>query len=188
MNPTTRHEKRTRWLALWRGLNAVRFDPLPSEEDLRHVLAGLPQRQAGEPLSDWLERGRQPSPASRRGVVLPFRRPRLRPLAEIRLKAAAGELYALPQHPIETPDHDFRLTISQTEDGLQVLIEALGLAIDRYAGQYIGIAASADPQTLVVALQLDEEGEGSVLVDDDEPTRKVLCVKPVVCLIEQDDA
>ncbi len=187
MNPVTQYDKRTRWLTLWRGLNAVRFDPLPTEEEVRQVLTGLPERRADETLSDWLHRAQRPEPTIRRGVVLPFTRPRLRALAEIRLKAAAGELYALPAQPVETPDQAFRLSISPAADGLRVFIEALGLAIDRYAGQYIGIAASTDPDTLVVAVQLDGEGEGVAVVDDNEQTRKVLCVKPVVCLIDAGD-
>lgn len=192
MNTIKSPETKARWRTLWRRLDSVRFDPLPTEAELAQALAGLPVRQADEPLADWLNRAKTAAESSaspvRRGAVVPFPKARLRPLAEIRLKAAADEKYPLPQRPVETPDRQFRLTITQVKEGLKVFVEALGLAMDRYAGQYIGIAASEDLGSLVAVLFLNEDGEAAVVVDDDEQSRRVLCVKPVVCLIEPNHA
>lgn len=191
MIPATQHEKRARWLSLWHRLDAVRFDPLPSEEDVAQICAALPPRDAGETLADWLARANRPAVAAipRRGVALPFHKPRLRKLVEIRWQAAGHTLYPVPEQPIETVDPSFRLTVSEVEGGLRVYLEALGADIDRYAGQYVGIAADAeDLGSLVVALRLDDDGEGEAVADDNEAVRKVLCAKPVIVLIESDDA
>jgi hypothetical protein len=164
----------------------VRFDPLPTEDEVAEVLAGLPPRLPDETLGDWLARAKQP----RRGVVVPFRRFRFTPLAEIRLKAAAGgvEQYSLPEQPIETPDQEFRLTVTPAEDGLQIRVETLGSAIEDYAGRYIGIAGGDDRANPVLKIRLDDEGESTEVVEDSEEVRKVLCVNPVFGLIEPDDA
>jgi hypothetical protein len=49
-------EKTTRWQNLWHRLNAVRFDPLPSEAEVESVMAALPKRQPDEDLPEWLKR------------------------------------------------------------------------------------------------------------------------------------
>lgn len=171
--------KKNRWLKLWQNLHSVRFEPLPTEKEVNQILACLPERKTAEPLNKWLRRA---------GVVLPFSGFRFTKLGEIYLKAAASgsENYPIPEQALETPDQSFRLTLRQLDTMLHVCIEALGIAIDDYKGKYIGISASEDPSTIILVTQLDNTGESKVLINDSEFLRKVLCVYPVIGLIELD--
>lgn len=172
--------KKARWQNLWHDLHSIRFQPLPTETDVDRVLAGLPPRKADEALSDWLQRALSPD-----SKVLPFSRFRFSKLGEIYLQAAAsGDGLPLPEQPLETADQSFRLTLSEHEGNLSVKIEALGLAIDEFRGQYIGIAANDDADTVIAITQLDQDGESTIVLKDTPLLRKVLCVHPVLGLIE----
>lgn len=179
------NDKRTRWIRLWKNLHSVRFEALPTAQEVQQILNGLPERKTSESIMDWLKRAPLQNPAC---VVLPFEKFRFTKLSEIYLKAAATgtEQYPIPEQAIETPDQCFRLTLKQMGDNLQVLIEALGIAIDDYKSQYIGIAASEDADCVVLVTRLDNNGESTVLLKDSECLRKVLCVHPVIGLIEPD--
>lgn len=184
MNPLSPEAKRARWQHLWHKLHAVRFDPLPTEEDIAQAMNGLSQRRAGESLDAWLARLRAPAASQ-------ARRFRFTPLAEIRLMAASShrERYPLPEEqPIETPDQTFRYFVEKAGDGLKVEVEALGIAIEQYAGELIGFGTSADPHSVVVLVRLDADGKGSASVPDTEAIREALCVKPVIGRVEYEDA
>jgi len=172
--------KRVRWQKLWCDLHTIRLAPLPTETDVDMALAGLPPRRENEALGNWLKRALSPD-----NKGLPFSQFRFSKIGEVYLQAAAsGDEFPLPEQPLETADQSFRLTLSEHEGYLSVKIEALGLAIDEFRGQYIGIAANNHADTVIAITQLDQDGESTIVLKDTQYLRKILCVHPVLGLIE----
>jgi hypothetical protein len=179
--PTSLHEKRTRWTTLWRKLHTVRFESLPTEDEVDRILAALPPRQPEETLSHWLKQAE----LSKRSVVVPFARPRFTPLVTIERLAASSkhEAFPLPEAPMISPDEAFRLTVVKIGEELELRVEALGFDAFQYAGCYIGVSSNSDLSGLIAVVLLDGEGNGSVRIDDTPEIRKSLA-KPVLGLLE----
>lgn len=168
--------KLARWQTLWHRLHAVRFDPLPSDAEIDQLLAVLPKRRTDETLADWLQRCSQ-------GTARRFT-----PVAAFERWAAAGAAEAMPSLP-ETPmlalEENFRLTVTPDDNGLRVLVEALGLAAFEYAGREVALVLG-DWDGLLAEFQLDEDGKGEAHVEDNEVVRQAL-VRPVLVRIEDAD-
>lgn len=176
--------KNARWTSLWHRLQTVRFEPLPSRDEVDRMLRALPSRHPGEGLADWLARAKP----ARRGVVVPFPGARFLPLAIIeRLAASSGyEAFPLPEASMISPDESFRLSVKRIETRLELRVEALGSDAFEYAERCIGISGSAELEGLIAFLYLDAFGNGLTRIDDTPETRQALA-RPVLGLLEAPD-
>jgi hypothetical protein len=180
-------------LALWRlakrRLQAVHLGGGVDRERIETLRQALPSRTTGESVTDWVRRasGKAEAPKGEvaGNVVALAPKKRLRPVAEIvRLAADSfGEEPQLPDpnRPIETPDGQFRLTIRAQDGGIAVILSALGLASELYAGKNVVIADT--DHEIVADLYLNEDGDGAAVIEDSLTTRKAL-LRPVICLVE----
>ena len=168
--------KRTRWQHLWHTLHTLRFDPLPSADEVEQVFSALPKRHTQESLPDWLKRAAGGGAARRLTVLTEFQR---------WAAGSAEEAYPLPTVPMVSLDEAFRLTTTLLGGLISLRVEALGFAAFDYAGRTIGLALPDGSDTLV-EFELDENGNGEETVEDDEPARLAL-VHPRLLLVESGD-
>ncbi len=169
--------KRTRWQHLWHTLHSLRFDPLPSAEEVDQVFSTLPKRQHKESLPDWLER------LVRGGATRKFT-----VLAEFQRWAASSATEAqlpLPTVPMVSLNEAFRITTTLLGGLISLRVEALGVAAFNYASQTVGLALQDGSDTLV-EFELDENGNGEETVEDSEQARQAL-VQPCLVLVESGD-
>jgi hypothetical protein len=173
--------KRARWASLWRELHSVRFEPLPTREEVERIWRALPSRHPDENLADWLARSK---PAGSSAVV-PFPKARFRALTTIeRLAASSGhEAFPLPEAPMISPDETFRLRVEQAGSSLEIHVEALGSEAFEYAECCIGISGSGDLEGLIAFVYLDAFGDGHTRIDDTPEARQALA-RPVLGLLE----
>jgi len=178
-SPPPDDARRARWQQLWHSLHAVRFDPLPSAEEVEQVFATLPKRQPQENPADWLARIGQ----SAGGGSLRFR-----PLVEFERWAASSKLeeFPLPEAPMIAPNESFRLSVAKIGQGLRLQVEALGFAVADYAGRTLGVAARADGGGQIAEIRLDSSGKGEVYLEDSAAARQALA-RPWLGLIESGD-
>lgn len=144
------------WLRAWHQLQQM-ADVAITREDIDNALAALPKRLPNESLADWLRRGAAP-------VEADF----------LRMAASAGdELFPLLRHPLESADGRFRLAVAHVGDGLEITIQALGMAIDEFAFCGFDLVA-AETGHAFANLTLDFKGGGKVQIADNEANRRAL--------------
>lgn len=188
--PLNDDERKTFWQKAARRLTLVDAEPPVDEATVDRLLDQLGPRQEGQSLGDWLKQTAEASEVdtSRTAEVICFdpRHQRFNQIAEFtRLAAdtAFGEV-PLPAAALETSDGRFRLEIEEAEDRMiRVLIQALGDASDALAGRLIGLASEGHYQTLIGLVELDEDGDGTMRLHDDEATRRAL-LRPVLGTID----
>lgn len=177
------------WEAAEKRLDKVDRDPPISLERVEQLSLSVPAHYHEEPLVDWLQRVRNAS-VQVANKIIPFRaKPRWRftPLAEIQRLAADSSAKEIPLpdpgRALETEDGRFRLTITAQEGQLEIWIETLGLAVDSFANQRLGITGPEGEDELILILTLNEDGEGRCKIDDTETVRQAL-LHPIIGLIE----
>ena len=171
--PTPADGKRARWQQLWHRLHGLRIAPLPGEDDVAKVFAGLPARNGGESLPDWLKRLGDSAKPGRYRYLSQFER-----LAA----SSAAEVLPLPAAPMTSPDGRFRLSVDDLGGTLRLRLEALAFAAVDYAGQTIALSATADESGLLASIRLDAQGRGAATVADNLQARQALA-KP--CLLAE---
>jgi hypothetical protein len=179
-------EKARLWLRAWHGLHRLDTRSPVAKGMVEFLLAGLPERYSAETVSQWLQ---QATPSSSTRVIpFPGRTRRMQAVTEFfRMAADSGdERYPLPENTLESADGRFWLTVRAAGDALELTVQAVGMAIDDFAGQTIGLAAADEPSTPLIVLQLDQQSEGQIRVADTPELRKGL-LHPVVGLIESGD-
>ena len=174
---STTDAKRTRWQNLWHTLHTLRFDPLPSEEEIDQVFSSLPKRQPKENLPDWLERVGRGGAGRTLTVLAEFQRWAASSATETQLP--------LPTVPMVSLNEAFRLTTTLLGGLISLHVEALGVAAFSYAGQTVGLTLQDGSDTLV-EFELDENGNGEETVEDNEQARLAL-VQPCLGLVESGD-
>ena len=182
---------------LWRRaeqrLRLVDTEPPAAFANVDTLLQVLGRRRQGEPLRDWLDRGRaRAAPVYRPSAeIIPFspkfnpKRQRFTAVAEIvRLAAdSGGSGIALPSRELETADGRFRLKVTSEGDQLLLELQTLGLAADEFAGRTLGLAPAAGTGEPIALIQLDADGDGQVRLPDDAALRVVL-LQPVIGVVE----
>ena len=182
---------------LWRRaeqrLRLVDTEPPVALAKVDTLLQVLGRRRQGEPLRDWLDRGRAPAASVERpsAEIIPFspkfnpKRQRFTAVAEIvRLAAdSGGSGIALPSRELETGDGRFRLKVTSEGDQLLLELQTLGLAADEFAGRTLGLAPAAGTGEPIALIQLDADGDGQVRLPDDAALRVVL-LQPVIGVVE----
>jgi hypothetical protein len=182
---------------LWRRaeqrLRLVDTEPPVALAKVDTLLQVLGRRQQGEPLRDWLDRGRaSAAPMDRPSAeIIPFspkfnpKRQRFTAVAEIvRLAAdSGGSGIALPSRELETGDGRFRLKVTSEGDQLLLELQTLGLAADEFAGRTLGLAPATGTGEPIALIQLDADGDGQVRLPDDAALRVVL-LQPVIGVVE----
>ena len=182
---------------LWRRaeqrLRLVDTEPPVAFANVDTLLQVLGRRRQGEPLRDWLDRGRaRAAPVERPSAeIIPFspkfnpKRQRFTAVAEIvRLAAdSGGSGIALPSRELETGDGRFRLKVTSEGDQLLLELQTLGLAADEFAGRTLGLASAAGTGEPIALIQLDADGDGQVRLPDDAALRVVL-LQPVIGVVE----
>ncbi len=194
---TERKLSDTEALELWRRaeqrLRLVDTEPPVALAKVDALLQVLGRRRQGEPLGDWLDRGRAPAaPVERPSAeIIPFspkfnpNRQRFTAVAEIvRLAADSGGTgIALPARELETEDGRFRLRVTSEGEQLLVELQALGFAADQFAGRTLGLAPAVGTGEPIALIQLDADGDGQVRLPDDAALRVVL-LQPVIGVVE----
>ncbi len=182
---------------LWRRaeqrLRLVDTEPPVALAKVDTLLQVLGRRQQGEPLRDWLDRGRASAAPMERpsAEIIPFspkfnpKRQRFTAVAEIvRLAAdSGGSGIALPSRELETGDGRFRLKVTSEGDQLLLELQTLGLAADEFAGRTLGLAPATGTGEPIALIQLDADGDGQVRLPDDAALRVVL-LQPVIGVVE----
>ena len=179
---------------LWRRaeqrLRLTDIEPPLSWSRVDAVRKALGPRHPGESLRGWLQRARAGAPVARPAAeVAPLiafdpTRQRFVPLAGITRLAAdsAGTEIELPTRELESSDGRFRLRVEPAGGEVVIMLQALGLASDDFAGKRLGLASAEAPQPFAV-IALDEDGDGSVALPDTATLRRAL-LQPVIGLIE----
>ena len=181
--PLTAAEEQFLWDEVRKNLTLLRTEPPASTAEADKLLALLPKRAQGESLRHWLERGQN---------IQTTHQPLLQKwifLTEIvRLAAAttSDSPFPLPdpQRPLETQDGQFRFWISGQAGKILIKVETLGLAIDNFAFQRIGIADAANTLVAIIEIELDENGEGYCEVDDQPAIRQAL-LRPTILQLDE---
>lgn len=150
-----------------------RFDSLDwqlpmTAEQMNDLYLTLPKRLDNEHVMDWLRRIRRT-----------YGR-RLSDVSQIVRRAAADN--RLTDAILYTQDESLRLTIRQLEQGIHVQVDALGLALDRYANRTIGISSGQVLNRFIAVIALDASGQGQRLFPEDDDIRDVM-LDPRVNLI-----
>ena len=166
-------DKRARWQTLWHKLHAVRFDPLPTSDDVERLHAALPRRRSGESLPDWLRRAGSGGPARKFTLLAEFER---------WAAGSAAEAYPLPDTPMTSLDEAFVLTVEKVGETLGLRVAAQGFAAFDHAGATLGLLRQ-DGADILVEFALDEDGNGEATLEDNEQTRLAL-VRPCLVLVE----
>lgn len=156
-----------------------------TEADVNALLQTLPLRLPFEPYYEWFKRARNLT------KVIPFPRIRFDYLTEVQRYVADSrdDSDALPEIPLYSMDRQFRLQVQPLpKNKLQLTVEALGPASDRYANRMIGIAAASSKEQLLLVLTLNHDGEASdSSLDNTKAVRKAL-LNPIIALIGRDDS
>ncbi len=183
-------EALTLWREAERRLRLVDVEPPLSMATVDGLLDTLGPRRSNESLGDWLQRGQAPTATTIErpsAEIIPFnpRRQRFTPVAEIVRLAAdtSGPEIPLPTRELETADGRFRLRVTLEGDQVVLVVQALGLASDEFAGRTMGLAAVAPDQPPIALLQLDEDGDGTVRLPDTTELRQAL-LKPLLGVVE----
>lgn len=188
----TRKERLARWREAAWLLQHIDFEPPPDDAQINAILQRLPERSPDEPHDAWLRRAGTinteahavPSTQDRTrhssAVILPFKNPRFVPLTEfVRLAAdSRTERYPLPDDYMESADGRFRLQVVKESDTLRLLVEAQGMAIDKFANTYVALSAGRRFDDIVAPVLLDNNGAGECRVPDTEDMRRAL-LRPV---------
>jgi hypothetical protein len=150
-----------------------RFDSLDwqlsmTAEQMDDLYRTLPKRLENEHVMDWLRRIRRT-----------YGR-RLSDVSQIVRRAAADN--RLTDAILYTPDESLRLTIRQLEQGIHVKVDALGLALDRYANRTIGISSAQALNRFIAVIALDASGQGQRLFPESDDIRDMM-LDPRVNLI-----
>ena len=188
--PLSDDERETFWKLAGHRLRLVDIEPSINADSVDQVLQQLGPRADGQPIGDWLKTAAE-KPRVNQGQtaeVIRFdpRRQRFNQIAEFTRLAAdsISDRVPLPAAPLETSDGRFRLDIQEADDRMiRVLIQALGDASDELAGRLIGLAAEGNYETLIGLVELDGDGDGTIRLHDDEPTRRAL-LRPVLGTID----
>jgi hypothetical protein len=181
-------------VALWREagrrLRLVDAEPPLEMARVDALQALLGPRRKGEPLAEWLQRGRAAGAASGRPsaeiIHVDFGSRRFRPVAEIIRLAAdtAGERPELPERELESTDGRFRLRVTPVGDEVVVAVQVLGQAADQFAGQLIAIAGLGSEASPVAVLLLDEDGDGEARIADSLQLRHAL-LRPLIGVLDE---
>ncbi len=193
----TKAEELLLWYNVKISLELLRVEPPASRKEVDNLLALLPKRQDDESFRQWLERSQddmqlwafEPKAAesSQQGLECSQDDMQLwmfEPITEIIRLAAdtSGSKWPLPDPrcALESQDGQFRLYISARYQGKIILkIEALGFAADKFARQSIGIAGGPSVEAVIARIELNEDGDGSIEIDDQPKVRKAL-LKPII--------
>ncbi|MDH3660867.1 MAG: hypothetical protein OEU92_12730 [Alphaproteobacteria bacterium] len=188
--PLSDDERETLWKLASRRLTFVDIEPPVRADTVDQLLKQLGPRGGGQPIGDWLKGAAEQSTVdqSQTAEVIRFdpKRQRFNQIAEFTRLAAdsISDRVPLPAAPLETSDGRFRLDIQEAADQMiRVLVQALGDASDELAGRLIGLAAEGNYETLIGLVELDEDGDGTIRLHDDEATRKAL-LRPVLGTID----
>ncbi|MGI9435401.1 MAG: hypothetical protein ACR2Q4_11325 [Geminicoccaceae bacterium] len=177
------------WHKAHQRLELVDAEPPVSMAEIDQLLTRLGRRAANQSIEDWLKTAAVQSrsiadPVA--AVVVPFDsiRHRFTPVVEfIRLAADdGGSAIPLPTGALEDDLGKFRLQVSKAGDDLVVKVTALGHASDDYANCKVGLAAPGSEP--VAVLDLDDDGDGEVILPDNDELRRLL-LNPVIGLVEE---
>lgn len=173
------------WQEAFKRLMLIDIEKPISESTVDDFLAGLPKRLAEENYLEWIRRGQKLA------KVIAFPKVNFRYLTDVqRLAADSREMEdALPEKPLISDNKKFKLTIKELiNNKLKLKLEALSISSSKYAHQLIGIAAENSKEGLISLIYLDEDGEGIDESLDNTPAIRQALLRPVIALVEQDDA
>lgn len=165
----TNDELHELWREAQRRLRLVDTEPPVSTERIEQLLNHLPERAPGEHLRDWLA----------------HTQPRSQPIEFLRWAADTSDGDAPlpdPDSSLESEDGRFRLNLSSSDGHIHITLQALGFAADEFAHKQMGISTS-DRATPLAVIVLDEDGNGTVSIEDSQQAREVL-LKPEIRVLE----
>ena len=145
--------------------------PLNSDQ-IGNMLAGLPERWVDEDIAAWIERVRLASTRRFSGIT------------EIVRHAAADAEFS--NAVLYTEDESFRISIQQLTEGIEVKVEALGLAVEKYAHCTIGISNRNPDDGFIAIVLLDAVGDGTMVFENNIHTRNLLLnpeISPIIGII-----
>lgn len=170
------------WQSVCDRLLIIEAEHLIPEKKVDDFLAALPLRFPDESYMDWLKRGQKLA------KVIPFPRINFRYITEVQ-RLAAKTKDGLPEKALTSNNGQFRLTIKELEQNkLKLTVEALNVASSKYANRLIGIAGESNKDNLISLIYLNEDGEGCDESLENTPAIRQALLRPVIALIEQDNA
>lgn len=187
-NKLTNEEQAALWQLARQRLQLKKLKPAVSSELVNRLRSQLPTQQENETLGDLIRR--VSSNTSSTVELKPFKaKPtkHYKPLTEfVRLAADSHDTempLPIPESALESADGQFRLRITEINGRINIVIQTLGFAVDQFANSCIGLVDSSDETNIIAEIKLDQDGDGSCLLEDTQQLRQAL-LNLLIVLVE----
>lgn len=185
----TNQQEQILWQLARQRLATKRLKPRISSDLVTQFRDHLPDRKDNESLGDWLRRASHPSQSSATVTQLIPKTAQNTELLSSFMRLAAdsqtdNNIIPLPETALESTDGQFRISVFQQDSMLEITIQTLGPAVDRFGGCRIGLASAEQPGHELAECSLDQDGDGTCLIKDSPDIRRVL-LNPVLVLLQE---